>query len=282
MELKRVLRDLKLANNVNRFSLEELKTLYAQDEESYDYFIERFADIFRKDGLYQLRLSEQYDKIRDLLNYGNVKFESEHNTELYNYLTERINYNEKKYRTNKRPDDRNWCFYTFAGQVGVPENRYNTQEYCDLVNQIYNGAVKYSEVEEDTIGDFLTYVSDKLDLEGTDRDDFSLAIQIYASKHAMLFSLCNDPEFLQFANFMLLKEPKSVDLKFADDVKNVIKASKVLQRIGFIREDLNEERYNELADFTTKKLKRKEKDQKKKEEVGLRKIKQLFTQNSNK
>ena len=277
MELKRVLRDLKLVNNVNRFSLEELKTLYASDEQTYDYFIERFSNVFNSDGLYQIRLSEQYDKVRALLDYGNLKFESESNNELYNDLTKRINYNERRFRTNKRPDDRNSTFYSFAHRVGAPDKSYSTRAYCELVNQIYQGAVKYSEVEEDSIGDFLTYVSDKLDIEGTDKEEFSLAIQIYASKHAMLFSICNDPEFLYFANFMILKESSNVDLKFTDDIKNVIKASKVLQKIGFTRDDLDEEKYNQLADFTEKKLKEVEKSKKKKEDIGLRKIKQLFT-----
>ena len=74
-------------------------------------------------------------------------------------------------------------------------------------------------------------------------------------------SLCNDPEFLMYANYLINTMSSSVDDAFIEDVESVITASKVMHESKMIRE--TDRSYKILAKFTTKSIKNYKKEKEK-------------------
>jgi hypothetical protein len=279
MEVKKVLSELEIANDINVLSIEELEEKYLSDGKKYGEFLEKYATYFTSHLMYQLRVVDQYEKIAELLYEGNQKYTDSNYVELFEKVLSGMETSSREYRVSgARVDDKYEALYLFNSTI-TPEDSISTR-YIDLVDGIYHGALEYSKCSNDSINDLFLTLYYKLKKDNIDKNGVEEIVKQYSSEHNMM-DLCNNKNFLYFANYMMSQNRSQVDVKFIDDVKNVIKTSEFLQNMGFVDEDLNKNEYNKLAQFTIRNFAKYRKLAKQKEDQGISKALRI-KRNSNK
>lgn len=273
MNIKRVEKKLEIINDINTLSKEELNEKYLKSEEEYVEFLKTYSQYFTPYYMYQLRAAGSYDKITSLLCNGNNKYKTDDQMEYVDTILKSMRQSENDYEiSGAKRDDYFQALYLFVNRI-VPQNNMHIQ-YEDLVSKIYEGAKEYEENRDDSINDFLENIYYEIKYNVKSKEDIEKIVNDYIEKHPLL-SLCNKKEFLYFVNYIISNEKKEVDIKFIADAKSVIKASRVLQEMGKV-DECDKDEYNLTAALTMKNIKAQEKKAKKREEQGLKKIKQFF------
>ncbi len=256
MELKETIEELKLINDINTKSLEELAEEYLSSEEKCDDFFNEYGQLFFKKIHYQLRVSENYEKILDLLNYGKIMYPKENNEMTFNEIDQIIKYNLKNYDLRGKVDDLGQSQTLFINDLGADKCR-TTPKYDKIVTGIYNAALNYSDKGKYDIKDFKSFI----DLTRFSYDQMSVkrAINKYIYDHPLMKE-CKDVNYLYFVNYMLRKDKDLIDDKeFIEDAIDVIEASMILFDYDSLddKEKINKYKdYKKVAKFTLKNIKK--------------------------
>ncbi len=279
MKIRRAVEELEIANDINLMSKEEIEAKYFASEESYNHFLQTFANYFMGHMMYPLRVSEQFDKITELLKDGNAVYFNDTNLMYIDNVLSELTDVRRRYKVEPGSfgDERHETqalFLDFTGEMRTKSGKHN---YEDTVSMIYEAGKKYLDRGDYYIGDFDAYSRAKM-YTSRNRLEFMQSIDRYLSDHPLTRE-CNDIGFLYFANYMLNTHKKLVDEEFVQDVKEVISASLVLQDMGYPMSDrFNKKEYNKVSKFTLKTIKRfedaKAKGQKEQEKgIAKKKIK---------
>ena len=268
MELKKILSELEKADDINKLSIEELKEKYYKDEATYNEFVENYSRFFCGHYMYQLRVVDHYAKIVDLIRSGNSQFSNDNNIAYFEKILKCMNYSVSNYRVNgARVDDKYESLYLFNSTI-MPSNSLDTN-YSSIVDGIYQGGLKYSYCHEDSISDLFMFLYYKFKTEKMTREDLEELMKSYTDEHGMM-SICNDTDFLLFANYMINQNKTDVDNKFIDDVKAIIRTSEFLQDMGYTDKEFNKSEYRKLSQFTLKSIAQAKKKIQKREEVSIK------------
>ena len=274
MKVKELVKNLEVINDINVLSQEELNGKYASSEEKFKSFMCRYGEYFINHGLYQLRVSGEYNKIINLINEGSLKYSGSdifaYKTSIFNF----INYNRQKFniRDNVLSDDVLESQFLFLDSFGATKE-LDAPSYSEVVTSLYESAAAYDNRGEYTIDDFFNYVNYILNTTTSDQE-FKKAVNRYIVSHPLI-EKCNDVSFLYFANYMLTCKNDEVDESFIHDIKSVMDASKIMEHIGYVEEDYDSKTYDSVSKLTKKKIKKyyKEKERKEKE---LKKLSKKF------
>ena len=278
MKIKKVISELEKVNDINKYSIDELKEKYLVNEETYNDFIQTYAEFFTNHYMYQLRVLNKYEKIINLLYEGNKRYQNDDNTAYLEDLLAKIKATSEYCNVNgTKSDDIYQSIYLFSSSI-MPTSTTSEKMYEESVNSIYNGAVAYDNFHNDSISDFLLNLFYQRKTNSEDRINY---IKDYINNHEMM-NLCNSKDFLCFSNYMVTHDKKNVDEKFVEDVRVIIKTSKLLQELGFVDENFDKEEYNKLAQFTLKNINKEKRKLEQKEDQAIRKTIKLFKKNSNK
>ena len=270
MEVKELVKNLEVINDINVLSQEELNDKYASSEERFNSFINRYGDYFINHGLYQLRASGEYNKIINLINEGSNKYSNDNIFAYKTSILHFINYNKQRFniKDNSLSDDVLESQYLFLESLGATKATGNNS-YPEIVTSLYDSAVAYNNKGDYDIDDFFNYVNYIMNTT-TSVQEFKKLVNRYTVSHPLI-EKCNDVSFLYFANYMLTSKNDEVDDSFIHDVKSVINASKVMEHIGLVEKEYNPKTYDKVSKLTNKKIKKYYKDQEKKES-GIRKL----------
>jgi hypothetical protein len=279
MELKKILSELKIANDINNLSLEELQEKYYKDEETYNDFVKDYANYFCSHCMYQLRAADHYDKLIELFKIGNKKYQNDDNIAYVEAVLNGMNVSAENYRiSGTRVDDKYEALYLFNSTITPSDcSDYN---YKNLLKGIYNGGLKYSECSEDSINDLFIMLYYKFKNSKTSKEDVEAYMEKYTGEHNMM-NICNNKDFLYFANYMISQNKADVDNKFIVDVKAVIRASKFLDDMGYTDKDFDKDEYNKLAQFTLKNIAKAQKKLQKREDISIKRALKLIRNGNN-
>ena len=276
MEIKKVLEDLEIVNDINNLPLKELEKKYLRDEQTYNKFSREFYSLFASDNLYQLRVAKQYEKIANLFNIGANTYLSGENDEIHLSMLDIMAYNTGRYRL--RDSDRTGSYQAQAGFFSKFGGQPTGVTYEELLLEIEEGAKKYLATKT-SAKDFLDRVPKRIYDLAISPEGVKAIIDDYAFTKDGI-SLCNDMDFLSFANYMISFYPNTVDENFKKEVASVIRASSFLQHFGYYdRNNFDKDNYNRLARRVTRKINRdrRKEDRKEKREMSKAKTKQFFT-----
>ena len=257
METKKIIEKLEIISDINDLSLEDIANKYLSSKENYDDFLQKYSDIFVYGPLYQLRVFPEYKKIMDVINYGNIMYPSKENENLAKKILNFMDYNIDKYKLYKYSDDEIQAKHLLNQSIGL--GRIDEEmNYKNVVSMLLSGAQKYEKRDGNSIKDFKDYVPFiRYSYDYPSQERF---FKKYFEDHSLM-SLCNDPEFLMYANYLINTMSSSVDDAFIEDVESVITASNVMHESKMIRE--TDRSYKILAKFTTKSIKNYKKEKEK-------------------
>lgn len=254
MELKETVENLRLANDINMLSTEELANKYLSSSRRYSDFIKKYAEFFVYSPLYQLRAFKQYDKILELIDYGHVMYNIKGLDQLEKNILCQINRNVTNYRLNMLRDDEFQAKWVLEESIG--KHKVNNEEsYEEVVKGMYDAADRYSKrkITHSEIMDSL-YCINAL-VTGKDKEEMFKRV---CEKYPNLKN-CNNIDFLYFANYMVRLKPSVVDDEFIEDIFNVIDESEFIFKNGFDDGSTNRRDYKKLAKATLKNVKAYEK-----------------------
>lgn len=281
MEIKKIVEELRLVNDVNLLSLEELEEKYLGNEEEYKDFFQNYVGFFNNHPTYQLRIADKYEKINELLKRGNAKYDNNENEDMYKTMLKWMNITLSQFRVseNQQCEDQIQSEYVLYDMLGLNSLK-NRPSYNDMVSGVYEAVKKYAE-KDGSISDFQAYLSSKVNIIKS-REDAIKIVEDYISTHS-LTNECNDINFLLFVKYMVVMYGKEIDEELLSDCKDVVAASQVLQTMGYECDGYyTDQEYNKVASKTLKRIKEYEKDKEQEESKGRRKIRQLFTHYGNK
>ncbi len=273
MEIKKVVEELEIANDINSLSEREIKEKYLVSEEKYSQFLKTYGEYFLTHLIYPLRAGEHLDKIAAVLKDGVGRYTSNESIAFTDKVLTELTNIETRYRVGKDSlgDERIEAQFLFENFVGDLQTKVN-YSYNKILPMIYRASKMYSEKGNLPIRDFKAYV-DGARYTSPSQYDYDVAIDHYIEDHPLML-VCNDTGFLYFANYMMNVQKKKVDEEFVRDVKDVMAASEVLQDIEYVRPNFNRKNYKKVAKFTKKTIKRFEKEQMKKaQDQGMAKKK---------
>ena len=250
MEIKKLVEELELVNDINIMSIKDLETKYLESEEKYKEFLNNYTDYFQRNILYQLRVYPHYKKILELVDAGHKKYENVNNNKK---LLEIMDYNTDKYKLNRNSDDEIQAKFLLFETIGKNKTKGNAN-YESVVEGIYNSALNYGkkDVEVDGIMDYLYFV-----MGFNDSKHYKELYEDFSSRHPFTNEL-NNINFLYFANYLINSKPSIVTEDFIDDVKKIISASIDIEKVGMSR-NKNFDDYKKVANFTLKSIKKLEK-----------------------
>ena len=232
MEIKKEANELKLINDINMLSLDELRAKYLKDEATYNKFVEDYALAFRHRLNYQLRIADQYDSIYRIFKEGIEKYPSDHAIDRTADMVNMMAYVRDKYAVNDamRSDDKYQAHALFFGLVGADRIKHSCPTYEEVVNGIYSSCYDYENRGEDEITNYLDFMREVVSTS-SNIDDVKREIERYQDEHP-LCKRCNDLSYLYFVNYMLKQQASQVDEEFLYDAEDIIIISKMLNKIN--------------------------------------------------
>lgn len=254
MELKKVLEELEVTNDVNTLTKKELEEKYLQSEEEYKRFLEIYTRKFNDGTLFPLLVSESVETVNDVILDGNMKYNTQENVMYHERVLKEYEWLKSKFKIAPQSlgDDRYEAQFLFLESVGASRSK-NERGYYQVLSKIYDGAQRYNACDKLTIRDLTPYVQSKM---ATSRDeiDFKQSLNHYIQDHPLLV-LCNDKSYLYFVNYMLCNHTSTVDQELLNNTIDIINAGSTLQHLGYVRSDFDRRDYNRVVKYTLKNIK---------------------------
>lgn len=272
--MNEVVEDLKIVRNLIKEDSDFLREKYLSNQEIYENFLKKFTDFFSKRRMFQLRIPDQYDKIIGLVIEGNKKYINEENENNFDILSREIKMSSE-YRVSIN-DFRDFeeSIAIFKQSVGLNLTD-RKMSYPDLIDTLENVGEKYLEVRNaKSIKKFTKDIYKIISKSRRLVYAKELVENSLDDETRKVFELCNNEEFLLFANYSF-NVYRKCDGNFKEDVKDIINLSKVLNTIELRKKDSKEDTYKKLASFTNKSLIKYEKDKEKYDSFALKKVKKL-------
>ncbi len=272
--MNEVVEDLKIVRNLIKEDSDFLREKYLSNQEIYENFLKKFTDFFSKRRMFQLRIPDQYDKILGLVIEGNKKYINEENENNFDILSREIKMSSE-YRVSIN-DFRDFeeSIAIFKQSVGLNLTD-RKMSYPDLIDTLENVGEKYLEVRNaKSIKKFTKDIYKIISKSRRLVYAKELVENSLDDETRKVFELCNNEEFLLFANYSF-NVYRKCDGNFKEDVKDIINLSKVLNTIELRKKDSKEDTYKKLASFTNKSLIKYEKDKEKYDSFALKKVKKL-------
>ena len=275
MEVKKLVENLELVNDISSLSLEELEEKYLKDKSTYETFIKNYGDYFNSHLLYQLRVSDQFPKIIEFTKRGNEKYPSLESSEIINSMFDWMEKSKKEFRIGYGDslEDQIQSTYLLFNEIGVNKSK-KSRSYEDVVKGIYEASKKY-EGKTDSLHSFMTDLYLKIDSIKTKEDALSF-VGDYLNKNPLMEE-CNDIYYLFFVNYVMFANGQEVDREFLEDCENVIKVGKVLQHMELVSGNFDKDDYERVASKTLKNIDEFKQKRENKEKKARRRIKELFS-----
>lgn len=280
MELKRVLENLIIKDDINNLSVEELTEKYGSSPEGYEVFLDTFSRIFVNRRLYPIIILSKYDKIDKFLRC-NAEYDKGRTLELDHAIRENMR-REKSVGYTKAEEDSEQAKYVFGDDLGVTYFR-PFDKFENIIKNIKETAekledVNLADVSKDEYTNYLRSIS-LASKNGKDEDMLRKAVNKYYEDHESM-KFCYDPWFLVTANYLLSSGAFEKNDDFKSFVREVIDVSLNVAPISLenVSGEYNNKSYKKLAKKTLKKLaKLDEKEENNTNVYGIRrKIKKLF------
>lgn len=280
MELKRVLENLIIKDDINNLSVEELTEKYGSSPEGYEVFLDTFSRIFVNRRLYPIIILSKYDKIDKFLRC-NAEYDKGRTLELDHAIRENMR-REKSVGYTKAEEDSEQAKYVFGDDLGVTYFR-PFDKFENIIKNIRETAekledVNLADVSKDEYTNYLRAIS-LASKNGKDEDMLRKAVNKYYEDHESM-KFCYDPWFLVTANYLLSSGSFEKNDEFKSFVREVIDVSLNVAPISLenVSGEYNNKSYRKLAKKTLKKLaKLDEKEENNTNVYGIRrKIKKLF------
>ena len=280
MELKRVLENLIIKDDINNLSVEELTEKYGSSPEGYELFLDTFSRIFVNRRLYPIIILSKYDKIDKFLRC-NAEYDKGRTLELDHAIRENMR-REKSVGYTKAEEDSEQAKYVFGDDLGVTYFR-PFDKFENIIKNIRETAekledVNLADVSKDEYTNYLRAIS-LASKNGKDEDMLRKAVNKYYEDHESM-KFCYDPWFLVTANYLLSSGSFEKNDEFKSFVREVIDVSLNVAPISLenVSGEYNNKSYRKLAKKTLKKLaKLDEKEENNTNVYGIRrKIKKLF------
>lgn len=280
MELKRVLENLIIKDDINNLSVEELTEKYGSSPEGYEVFLDTFSRIFVNRRLYPIIILSKYDKIDKFLRC-NAEYDKGRTLELDHAIRENMR-REKSVGYTKAEEDSEQAKYVFGDDLGVTYFR-PFDKFENIIKNIRETAekledVNLADVSKDEYTNYLRSIS-LASKNGKDEDMLRKAVNKYYEDHESM-KFCYDPWFLVTANYLLSSGAFEKNDEFKSFVREVIDVSLNVAPISLenVSGEYNNKSYRKLAKKTLKKLaKLDEKEENNTNVYGIRrKIKKLF------
>lgn len=280
MELKRVLENLIIKDDINNLSVEELTEKYGSSPEGYEVFLDTFSRIFVNRRLYPIIILSKYDKIDKFLRC-NAEYDKGRTLELDYAIRENMR-REKSVGYTKAEEDSEQAKYVFGDDLGVTYFR-PFDKFENIIKNIKETAekledVNLADVSKDEYTNYLRSIS-LASKNGKDEEMLRKAVNKYYEDHESM-KFCYDPWFLVTANYLLSSGSFEKNDEFKSFVREVIDVSLNVAPISLenVSGEYNNKSYRKLAKKTLKKLaKLDEKEENNTNVYGIRrKIKKLF------
>lgn len=280
MELKRVLENLIIKDDINNLSVEELTEKYGSSPEGYEVFLDTFSRIFVNRRLYPIIILSKYDKIDKFLRC-NAEYDKGRTLELDHAIRENMR-REKSIGYTKAEEDSEQAKYVFGDDLGVTYFR-PFDKFENIIKNIKETAeklenVNLTDVSKDEYTNYLRSIS-LASKNGKDEEMLRKAVNKYYEDHESM-KFCYDPWFLVTANYLLSSGSFEKNDEFKSFVREVIDVSLNVAPISLenVSGEYNNKSYRKLAKKTLKKLaKLDEKEENNTNVYGIRrKIKKLF------
>ncbi len=280
MELKRVLENLIIKDDINNLSVEELTEKYGSSPEGYEVFLDTFSRIFVNRRLYPIIILSKYDKIDKFLRC-NAEYDKGRTLELDHAIRENMR-REKSVGYTKAEEDSEQAKYVFGDDLGVTYFR-PFDKFENIIKNIKETAekledVNLADVSKDEYTNYLRSIS-LASKNGKDEEMLRKAVNKYYEDHESM-KFCYDPWFLVTANYLLSSGAFEKNDEFKSFVREVIDVSLNVAPISLenVSGEYNNKSYRKLAKKTLKKLaKLDEKEENNTNVYGIRrKIKKLF------
>lgn len=280
MELKRVLENLIIKDDINNLSVEELTEKYGSSPEGYEVFLDTFSRIFVNRRLYPIIILSKYDKIDKFLRC-NAEYDKGRTLELDHAIRENMR-REKSVGYTKAEEDSEQAKYVFGDDLGVTYFR-PFDKFENIIKNIKETAekledVNLADVSKDEYTNYLRSIS-LASKNGKDEEMLRKAVNKYYEDHESM-KFCYDPWFLVTANYLLSSGAFEKNDEFKSFVREVIDVSLNVTPISLenVSGEYNNKSYRKLAKKTLKKLaKLDEKEENNTNVYGIRrKIKKLF------
>lgn len=258
MELKEIVENLRLANDINTLSIEELANKYLSSRKRYYDFIKKYSEFFVYSPLYQFRVFKQYNKILDLIEFGHVMYNIPSLDQLEKNILCQINRNLTYYRLNSYRDDEFQAKWVLEEAIG--KHKVNSGEsYEELTKGMFDAAENYSKnkLSHLEVMDYLYSINTYDDLKK------EILFDSFCEKNPGLKN-CNNLNFLYFANYMLRLNPSVVDEQFIKDISNVISESEYIYKNDLYNGNVDKRDYKKISKLTFKNIKKYEKNKIKK------------------
>ncbi len=280
MELKRVLENLIIKDDINNLSVEELTEKYGSSPEGYEVFLDTFSRIFVNRRLYPIIILSKYDKIDKFLRC-NAEYDKGRTLELDHEIRENMR-REKSVGYTKAEEDSEQAKYVFGDDLGVTYFR-PFDKFENIIKNIRETAekledVNLADVSKEEYTNYLRSIS-LASKNGKDEEMLRKAVNKYYEGHESM-KFCYDPWFLVTANYLLSSEAFENNDEFKSFVREVIDVSLNVAPISLenVPDEYNNKSYRKLAKKTLKKLAKLDEKEKNNTNVyGIRrKIKKLF------
>ncbi len=280
MELKRVLENLIVKDDINNLSVEELTEKYGSSPEGYEVFLDTFSRIFVNRRLYPIIILSKYDKIDKFLRC-NAEYDKGRTLELDHEIRENMR-REKSVGYTKAEEDSEQAKYVFGDDLGVTYFR-PFDKFENIIKNIRETAekledVNLADVSKEEYTNYLRSIS-LASKNGKDEEMLRKAVNKYYEGHESM-KFCYDPWFLVTANYLLSSEAFENNDEFKSFVREVIDVSLNVAPISLenVPDEYNNKSYRKLAKKTLKKLAKLDEKEKNNTNVyGIRrKIKKLF------
>lgn len=280
MELKRVLENLIVKDDINNLSVEELTEKYGSSPEGYEVFLDTFSRIFVNRRLYPIIILSKYDKIDKFLRC-NAEYDKGRTLELDHEIRENMR-REKSVGYTKAEEDSEQAKYVFGDDLGVTYFR-PFDKFENIIKNIRETAekledVNLADVSKEEYTNYLRSIS-LASKNGKDEEMLRKAVNKYYEGHESM-KFCYDPWFLVTANYLLSSEAFENNDEFKSFVREVIDVSFNVAPISLenVPDEYNNKSYRKLAKKTLKKLAKLDEKEKNNTNVyGIRrKIKKLF------
>lgn len=254
MEIKDVIEDLKVVNDINQMSLDELINAYLSNKEKFNDFHNHFYRYFMLNSQYQLRTIDNYNKINNLYSFGNMLYQSNDKEKIK--ILNKMNYNIDNYEIKEYINAKQLFMYN----IGATKTK-SDEEYDQILPKIVLSAELYEKNNGNSIRNFEEFM-----FYARCNSNYSKTIEAidkYYKEHPLLYQ-CNNINFLYFANLMFSSHSSVVTREFVNDVKEVIDTSKAKRTLDpLMIEEQSIKDYNQVAKFTLKNIKDWEKQHKK-------------------
>lgn len=280
MELKRVLENLIIKDDINNLSVEELTEKYGSSPEGYEVFLDTFSRIFVNRRLYPIIILSKYDKIDKFLRC-NAEYDKGRTLELDHEIRENMR-REKSVGYTKAEEDSEQAKYVFGDDLGVTYFR-PFDKFENIIKNIRETAEKLEDVNLADVSkeEYTNYLrsASLASKNGKDEEMLRKAVNKYYEGHESM-KFCYDPWFLVTANYLLSSEAFENNDEFKSFVREVIDVSLNVAPISLenVPDEYNNKSYRKLAKKTLKKLAKLDEKEKNNTNVyGIRrKIKKLF------